>query len=319
MNFPNKARLKFPILLSIAVTFLFFGILSYSGYIIKYIPWALEGSEYRYQLCGEIIAALVAIGAVLIFGCGYVLRRKGCGFFKGLIPAIYILATVAYTGIIQFQSSITMEYSFAPLSEIIVFLLTMVMVGFTEELIFRGFIAEIIFRKYSSSPAQVWFSVIISGMLFGFMHMINAFSVGNTASALIQSITASVIGMAFCAIYYRTKNLWVCIFLHTVINTASLLPTGIFTGYSFGEALGSYTSFNLLGAIPYAIITAVLLRPEKMREIIPLAKPSSLKHIIINTLLATALFITAIITAYVLLPETVNTLTETIKESIQSA
>ena len=307
---------KVPIILSIFATAIFFCILGLSGYIIQYIPWAMEGSEYRYQLCGEIIAAVFALGMMLIFGCVYVLKRKGSGFFKGLIPCLYIIFTVCYSGIIQITSSLSMEYKIAPFGDIIVFLLTMIMVGITEEFLFRGFIAEIIFEKYGKTSAGVWFSVIVSGCIFGFMHMINAFSVGEPASALIQSISAAVIGMAFCAIYYRTKNIWVCVFLHTIINTASLTPTGIFEGYSFGEALGSYTSFNLIAAVPYLIVTLILLRPEKMNEVVKVKEPSSRKLIIINTLLATALFMTAIITAYALLPQSIETMMELMKESM---
>ena len=306
---------KTPILLSLFATALFFCILSFSGLIIEHIPWALNGSEYRYQLCGEIIAASFSLGTMLLFSNFYVFKRKGDGFFKGLIPCLYIIITVCYSGILQFINSVNLEYTLASFGDITVFLLTMVMVGVTEELLFRGFIAEIIFEKYGKTGAGVWFSVIVSGCIFGFMHIINAVSIGNGASALIQSIVASVIGMAFCAIYYRTKNLYVCIFLHIIINTASLTPTGIFEGYSFGEALSSYTSFNLIAAIPYFILTLILLRPEKMKTVAKTPLPSERKMIIINTLLGTALFMVAIITAYVLLPESLETMAELMKEA----
>ncbi len=309
---------KAPILLSMLATAVFLCILSYSGHLIQYIPWAVAGSEYRYQLCGEILAAIYSLGLILLFSCDYVFKRKGCGFTKGLIPCLYIIITVCYSGMVQIANSIAQKYSLAPFGEIIVFLLTMIMVGITEEFLFRGFIAEIIFEKYGKSPSGVWFSVIVSACIFGFMHMINAVSVGNTASALIQSISASVIGMAFCAIYYRTKNLWVCVFLHTIINTAALTPTGIFQGYSFNEALGSYTSFNLIGAVPYLILTVILLRPEKMKEIVKEKTAPENKFIIINTILGVLLFITAVITAYALLPESMETMMEIIKESAES-
>lgn len=316
MKILKKTAMTFPILISLAVTGLFIALLSYSHLFLQYIPWGLEGSEFRYQLLGETVTSLFAIIIILLFGLKYVLKRKGTGFFKGLIPCLYVLATLIYSGILQISNSLFFGHELAGIGDILVFLATMVLIGITEEFIFRGFIAEIIFQKYAYNYSGVWFSVIVSGIIFGFMHMSNAASVDNTASVLIQSLSATAIGMTYCAIFYRTRNVWVCVFLHFLNNLFALAPAGIFKASSISESLGSYTSVNLIGIIPYIIVTAVLLRPEKANDLFIKKQGRKFNFTYVNVALGVILFSVAAVTAFMLLPETIEYFKEIIQESM---
>ena len=83
-----------------------------------------------------------------------------------------------------------------------------VMAPLVEEGVFRGTIE----RKLLEKNWNPWWAVVISAVLFAMMHM-----------NLAQGITALILGLFLGWIYYRTRNIWLCIFVHAVNNTMSCI------------------------------------------------------------------------------------------------
>jgi len=77
-----------------------------------------------------------------------------------------------------------------------------------EEILFRGVLLDGLLKHYSPTKAILW-----SGFFFGFIHFIPA-----------QALNAMFIGFALGWLYYRTRSLTLCIFLHFVNNLISSLP-----------------------------------------------------------------------------------------------
>lgn len=95
--------------------------------------------------------------------------------------------------------------------------ISMLCVGFLEELIFRGFL----FRAMEKDGVKS--AIIISSVTFGIGHIVNLIN-GSGATLLAnlcQVVSAVAIGFLFVVMFYRGKSLLPCIFAHQFINISS--------------------------------------------------------------------------------------------------
>ena len=98
------------------------------------------------------------------------------------------------------------------------YILSMLCVGFLEEMIFRGFLFNALVRDGVKS------AIIISSVSFGIGHIVNLVN-GSGAELLptmLQVVYAIAIGFAFVMIYYKTKSLLPCILTHSILNSLSV-------------------------------------------------------------------------------------------------
>lgn len=101
--------------------------------------------------------------------------------------------------------------------ETVLYVLSMLCVGFLEEIIFRGFLYKAMLRD---TPK---FAVPVSAITFGMGHIINLVN-GSGAELLpnlLQVVYAVAAGFMFVMIYRRSKSLIVCIAAHGIFNSLS--------------------------------------------------------------------------------------------------
>ena len=139
------------------------------------------------------------------------------------------------------------------LLETILYILSMLCVGFLEELIFRGllFNAMLINGKKSA--------IIVSSVTFGIGHIINLIN-GSGAELLpnlLQVVYAIAVGFMFVMIYYRTKSLLPCIITHGVFNALSAFVNE--TGLTSKEQIISCVLITLISSV-YALYIALSKR-----------------------------------------------------------
>lgn len=104
------------------------------------------------------------------------------------------------------------------LTEAVLYVLTMLCVGFIEELIFRGLLFNAM-KKQSFKSA-----VIVSSLTFGMGHIINLIN-GSGAELfenILQIVYATAAGFMLVAIYIRSKSLVPCVVFHGIFNALSL-------------------------------------------------------------------------------------------------
>ena len=271
------------------------GLLKLAGITISY--------EYVSFFLTEFPAALLSVGALLLVGHQYILKRRTTNFFAGLIPAGYFIVIGIYSAAVMllnygytqlgeamgvvysadnleaYQTALTeissnpeqlirvfqnIHIELNPWFEILAFLTTMLLVGITEEFLFRGVIAELLLKKFGGSKKGIWTATLLSGLLFGCAHLINLFA-GGGFGVLIQVAVTCFMGMVLTAIYYRTGNIRVVVFVHAFIDFASLIVSGFFSGQAgVISTIASYSPIQLIGTIPYIIVLLVLLRPKKI-------------------------------------------------------
>lgn len=131
-----------------------------------------------------------------------------------------------------------MENMLAPLSSgsiIISIIAVGIVAPFAEEFLFRGVIYNTLSKKIS-----IKWTIIIQAILFGVFHF-----------NLVQGAYATLLGLVFGYITYKTKSLWPAIIVHMVNNLiATIAP------YVLSESFGGntvYIIFSIIGAIGVTI------------------------------------------------------------------
>lgn len=273
----NRTSVRHPVAASLLVIIIFILSSFLSGILLYFCPAALiNAGEFVQQAVSETVLCLVGIGLVSVFGYTHIWGQTE-NFGKGLrtggyfiiIAAISAITGVAYEiGKYADESGIITELpATEPGWKIAVFLVMGLLVGIAEESFFRGVISNLFWDKHAKDPAGVWTATIYTGLLFGLLHSINLLS-SDPVGVIVQMIGASAMGMAFTAIYYRCKNIWVVILLHAFLDICALLPAGLFGG-SLSEEISSYTPIMAItSSVPYITLTVFLLRKSKMVEIL---------------------------------------------------
>ena len=102
--------------------------------------------------------------------------------------------------------------------ETVLYMLSMLLVGFLEEIIFRG----LLFQAMCKDDVKT--AMIVSSVTFGVGHIVNLFngSGADLFSNLLQVCYAMAAGFLFTMLFYKTKSLWACIITHGVLNALSV-------------------------------------------------------------------------------------------------
>ncbi len=90
------------------------------------------------------------------------------------------------------------------------YILYALLLGPIQEFIFRGFL----FARLNSSGINPLFRIIISGLLFGFIHLIYG--------DIWTLIFATIFGICLSIIYYYKPNLYAAIFSHSIIGALAI-------------------------------------------------------------------------------------------------
>ena len=100
--------------------------------------------------------------------------------------------------------------------EIIYHIISMLFIGFIEEIIFRGYLFKMMEKDNLKS------AIIVSSITFGVGHVINLLNGADIIPTLLQIMYAIAGGYLFVIIFYKSKSLWPCIITHSLINALSI-------------------------------------------------------------------------------------------------
>lgn len=135
---------------------------------------------------------------------------------------------------------------------------TMILVGYVEEMIFRGLLFKAIERDSAKK------AIIISALTFGIGHIVNLFTGQATLDTFLQMAYAIAIGFAFVMMFYKSGSLIPCIITHSVVNALSKFSNENYGGTN--ADLWNYIAsiFTILVAGGYAIYLGTKI--EKIEE-----------------------------------------------------
>ncbi|MBE6611928.1 MAG: CPBP family intramembrane metalloprotease [Ruminococcaceae bacterium] len=143
--------------------------------------------------------------------------------------------------------------------ETVLYILSMLAVGFLEEVIFRG----LLFGAMRGDNPRA--AVIVSSVTFGIGHIINLVN-GSGAELLpnlLQVVYAVAAGFMFVMIYMKTDSLIVCIASHGIFNALS-----VFANEASASAGMRILTALLLTVImaAYAWYLALSMKPDKPKK-----------------------------------------------------
>ncbi len=120
--------------------------------------------------------------------------------------------------------------------------ISMILVGFVEEMIFRGFLFKAMLAKDKAIVA-----IIVSALTFGIGHIVNLFAGQASFETVLQIIFAISWGFIFTMAFYKSGSLIPCIIAHAMIDALSLYGADS----NFGD--GFYIGATIATAIIYCI------------------------------------------------------------------
>lgn len=123
------------------------------------------------------------------------------------LPAIIVVGLLATANLAQI-----VHLPFSGL--MVLYLGYIILVGLTEEYIFRGVLMPLFARSFPKRPLV---AVALSSVLFGGLHIMNSTHLSLTY-VLPQILFAMAIGTLFASLYARTKNLLLPVILHALTD-----------------------------------------------------------------------------------------------------
>lgn len=227
------------------------------AWIIAYCVLASVGDNLSNDigiLKAVTLPILIAISVILYL----FIKKNGLGEKYGLCkPQMSASKMLYYVPLIVLLTAnfwFGFKLNASPL-ETVLYVLSMLCVGFLEEMIFRGFLFQAMAKNGVKS------AIVISSVTFGIGHIINLINGSGAALLpnLLQVIYAVAVGFAFVMIYYKTKSLLVCIATHSLFNSAS----------AFGAEAATTTQTVISAALialiaaAYAVYIAVMVKDKE--------------------------------------------------------
>ena len=188
------------------------------AWIISYVVLATVADNFSsfFGFRKVITAPMLILFALFLF---YFIRKYdlseeyGLCSFKGnpknylyFIPLLLIMSVNLWNGVTINASAL----------EIVLFILSMLCVGFIEEVIFRGFLFKAMCKDNVKS------AIFVSSITFGMGHIVNLLNGIDLIPTLLQICYASAIGFLFTIIFYKGKSLLPCIITHSILNSLSI-------------------------------------------------------------------------------------------------
>lgn len=215
------------------------------------------GYKYGSDLIMELFYGLFVLIVMLLFKNSYVFTSKQEKFWVGVKLAIPMLVVAG----INLIGSISSLDSFSFLKFINVLVLSL-FVGIAEEFLCRGWLQNEFIERYSDNKNSVIISIILSSLVFGFMHILNI-GAQTAFETLLQIVNAVSLGLLLGSIYYKTKNIWSVIFLHSIYDFAiflgemNLVKDCTYNTPTFGVALVNGVGIIAISAV--WVLTAILV------------------------------------------------------------
>ena len=266
----KRLRSAHPMLYCLVAEVLFLGMLFVASLLslllILFVVRDIDAvDDYMLTFMQEAVGVLVAWLFLARTGKSGLLRRRGSGFFNGLLVGLYPIALISYNAYDTLLFG-RPEGDMLPAWHVVWFLIGMTSVGVAEEFLFRGVIAQTLLEHFGTSRAGVWKACLLSGLYFGAAHLTNL-----TGSAplgvLMQCVFAASLGTLLAAVYFRTGNIWVTVFIHAAMDITSMLIGGLYGTQTVADSISTYDITMLTSIAVYLIPTAFLLRKKKLSEV----------------------------------------------------
>ncbi|MEO1263638.1 MAG: CPBP family intramembrane glutamic endopeptidase [Bacteroidota bacterium] len=218
--FISENHKKHPVIFSIGVVLLII--------IINKIPLGVflssyELPDYYTEKVENIIINCVVIFSIIKLMYSKLISinlKKEINFrtFVFYIPLIAYIFVFAGQG---FNTFLTIDFNLIPLKKVLIYSTEVFTAALLEEVLFRGLILGLLLAKYYQTKNGILKSVVLSGLIFGSVHIINIITkpYGITTGGVFNQIyAASCLGVMYAATYVKTRNIIFLALLHFASN-----------------------------------------------------------------------------------------------------
>jgi hypothetical protein len=189
---------------------------------------------------------------------------KGEHFFKGLFTFGLLGIIVAVIAFVMSYETIDLTPT---LSDFLGCLLLNAAIAVSEEFLFRGVFLNVFLNAWKGKKGFVWTAVFVSSALFGLRHLLNLAATSMTPILTIgQVFFTFMAGVYLCAVYLRTKNIWIVVVIHfTEDFLTGLWP--LFSSAALASSLKDAPLLNVLGLVAlqsvYVWVGVIMLKDKK--------------------------------------------------------
>ena len=137
---------------------------------------------------------------------------------------------------------------------LLIVLVNTLLVGISEELMFRGILLHGARSRY-----RFWAAILIVSILFGLIHALNGFITGEFGAALFQSVTAFASGLMYMGLRLRQNSLLPVMLVHGLWD---------FSVFSAGQATMAIALVSIVFVIIFFFYGIWLIRGYRREEAI---------------------------------------------------
>ena len=168
------------------------------------------GDESIFMLLGLSLIAAVIFAFVKVYDLeekyGLVKWQGKASDYWFFIPMLILMTGNLWRGFDLAYSGVSQVFA----------VLSMLLIGFIEEMLFRGFLFRILLKK---DPAPA--AITISAVTFGIGHIVNLLAGQASLETVIQVIFAIAWGFILTLVFYKSGSLLICIAVHGLVDAFS--------------------------------------------------------------------------------------------------
>ena len=162
------------------------------------------------------VARQFAFASLLLAAAALLLRWPGLGFGPPRPGTLRLLWLPGLYVLVFFAAATAL--GLPPASVLLVLAANTLLAAFSEEVMFRGFLYTGLRDRL-----RFWPAVLLTSAVFGAIHVLNAFLIGNVIAAALQAGAAFMSGLLFLSLRLATGSLWPVILLHAAWNAGLVL------------------------------------------------------------------------------------------------
>lgn len=177
-------------------------------------------NDYHSESYDKIVTNFMLIATLF-----FLIRKMGLPFKLlsfNLKNIIYYVPLVFYIMVFSggFKDFFNFDFSTITFQTFLAYTLKYFSSSFLEEFVFRGFILGAFLLNFPSTKRGILTSVVLSGLIFGLMHIINLWTFeGRTVQGVLNQVyAATCFGIMYAATYLKTRSILTLGLLHFLSN-----------------------------------------------------------------------------------------------------